>query len=167
MSLKTSEIVRVGILSAIVIIATFINVTLPLSSKGGLVHLGTPVAVICILVYGRKIGTLSSTIGMTLFDILAGYAIWAPITFVARLGFGYILGTVAFSKGRNADSLVFNIIGIVLAGLYMIVAYYIGEALIISSWIVALPSIIGDTIQVVFAIIVGLPVAKILKKANL
>lgn len=165
MPLKTSDIAKIGVLAAIVFIATFINIMLPISAKGGLVHLGTPVSVIAVLVFGRRNGTLAGAIGMTMFDILGGFAIWAPITLIARLGLGYILGTFAFSKQRQGNSWLFNSIGLILGGLFMVATYYVGEALLYGNWIAPLGSVVGDVTQIILSFILGFPIAIILKRS--
>lgn len=164
MKFKVNEIVYIGVLSGLVLIGTFINIMLPFASQGGLVHLGTPIAVIATIIYGRKIGTASGAIGMTIFDILGGWFIWAPATFVARLGLGYLLGSVAFSNNKNGDSFVYNLIGLILGGLWMILIYYLFEAILYNNWVAALGSIPGNATQLVLAAVIGIPIGMILKR---
>lgn len=165
MKITTSELTKIGMLSGLVFIATMINVMLPFSGKGGLVHLGTPVSVIAVLVFKRRIGTLSGAIGMTLFDLMGAYAVWAPFTLIARLGLGYILGTIAFAKGRKGNNWMYNTIGLILGGIFMIAVYYIGEALIFGNWIAPVASIPGDVLQIILSFMIGFPISIILKRA--
>lgn len=165
MKISTSELVKIGMLSAFVFVATMINIMLPFSAKGGLVHLGTPVSVIAVLVFGRRIGTLSGAIGMTLFDVLGPFAVWAPFTLIARLGLGYILGTFAFAKNRQGNNLPYNTIGLILGGIFMIAIYYMGEAIIYGNWIAPLASIPGDTLQIILSFIIGFPISIALKRS--
>lgn len=167
MKFSTKDIVYVGLLSCLVIIATFINIIIPLGGgQGALLHFGTTVSVIAVLVFGRRIGTLSGAIGMTLFDILGGWAIWAPATLISRLGLGYILGTLAFSNHRKANNWWYNFLGVILGGIFMIAIYYIYEVILYSNWIVALGSIPANALQLVLAIVVGFPLSFVLKKVN-
>ena len=164
MQKRIVEITRIGILSALVLAATFINFMLPLGANGGLVHLGTPVAVIATLVFGWKIGAISGAIGMTLFDILSGWVSWAPITCFARLGFGLILGTIAYANDKKGNNIIYNVIGIVLAGVFMIGAYYIYNIVIYRDVAAALASIPGDILQVGMSAIIGIPISLSLKR---
>lgn len=167
MKFSTKDIVYIGLLSCLVIVATFINFVIPIGGgQGALVHLGTTVSVIAVLVFKTRIGTLSGAIGMTLFDILGGWAIWAPATLIARLGLGYILGKCAFSNHRDANNWWFNFLGLVLGGLFMIAIYYVYEAILYSNWIIALGSIPANVLQLVLALVIGFPLSFVLKKVN-
>ena len=164
MKFTVSEIVSVGILSCLVLIGSFINIMLPFASQGGLVHFGTTAAVIAIIVFGRRIGVLAGVIGMTLFDILGGWLIWAPATALARFGLGYIMGTIAFLNKKNGNSIIYNIIGLILGGLWMILIYYVFESFLYDNWIAALGSIPGNISQLILAALVGIPCGMLLKK---
>ncbi|MDF9866516.1 putative membrane protein [Bacilli bacterium PM5-3] len=164
MKFKVSEIVSVGVLSCLVLIGSFINIMLPFASQGGLVHFGTTIAVISVVVYGRKVGTLSGAIGMSLFDILGGWLIWAPATAIARLGLGYIMGTISYAKEKNGKSYLYNLIGLICGGAWMVLVYYLFEAILYNNWIAPLGSIPGNVSQLVLAAVVGIPIGLILKK---
>ena len=164
MKFKVSEIVSIGVLSCLVLIGTFINIQLPIASQGGLVHFGTAIAVIAVIVYGRKVGMLAGAIGMTLFDILGGWFLWAPATFVARIGLGFILGTIAYLNNKNGKSFLNNFIGLVAGGLWMVFVYYVFESVLYNNWIAAIGSIPGNVSQLVLAAVVGIPCGMLLKK---
>ncbi len=151
--MKIREITLIGIFSAITYVATSIHFFLPLASKGGLVHLGTPVIIITALLFGPRVGGLSAAIGMTIFDLVF-FPTWAPITFIARILMGYIIGILGYQQ----ESL-FKMIGAVLAGsAVMIIIYYVGEVILYHNLIAPLLSIPGDFLQVVLGIVIGLPV---------
>lgn len=161
---KTKEIVYIGIMSSLIIVATFINIVIPFG-QGGLVHLGTVVSVISVLVFNTKIGMWSGALGMTIFDIIGGWFIWAPATFVARIGLGYILGKFAYSHHHNANNWALNTTGLILGGLWMIAIYYFYEVIIYSNWIVPLGSIMANVAQIVLAFIIGFPISYILNRS--
>jgi Predicted membrane protein len=164
MKFKVSETVTIGIFSCLVLVGSFVNIRLPFASQGGLVHLGTTIAVIATIIYGRKIGMLSGAIGMSLFDILGGWLIWAPATFVARLGLGFVLGTIAYFNCKKGKSYIYNLLGLISGGAWMILIYYLFESIIYRNWIIAIASIPGNIFQLVLAAIVGIPIGIILKK---
>ncbi|WP_413927483.1 ECF transporter S component [Clostridioides sp. ES-S-0108-01] len=67
----TKDMLETSLLIALVFIATkFINIRLPISINGGLVHLGTAMLFISAIVFGSKKGALSGAIGMSLFDFI-------------------------------------------------------------------------------------------------
>ena len=113
---KTLDLIMTAMLVALVFIATvFLNIKLPISANGGLVHLGTAMLFIASILYGPKKGALAGAIGMGLFDLVGGWVLWAPITIVARGLQGYIVGKIAWSNGRKGSSLGFNLIATIVS----------------------------------------------------
>lgn len=165
MKFSVTQIVYIGLLTALTIIGTFINFILPLGSQGTLVHLGTTVSLIAILVFGKRVGTISSTLGMTIFDIIGGWLIWAPGTFIARLGFGYLFAKLALDKNNNERDFIVQLVGLIIGGAFMIFVYYIWEVILYGNWIIALSSIPANILQIVIAFAVGFPASKLFNKA--
>lgn len=161
----TRDLVETALLIALVFIATrFINIRLPIASSGGLVHLGNTMLFIAAIVFGKKKGAIAGAFGMALFDLLSEWAIWAPFTFVVRGIMGYIIGRIAWSNGKNGNNITTNIIAIVLSGIWMIFGYYITEIILYGNHIKAMASIPGNITQIIIGMIIGIPVAQILKK---
>ncbi|WP_270939806.1 ECF transporter S component [Romboutsia lituseburensis] len=161
----TRDLVETALLIALVFIATrFINIRLPIASSGGLVHLGNTMLFIAAIVFGKKKGAIAGAFGMALFDLLSEWAIWAPFTFVVRGIMGYIIGRIAWSNGKDGNNIITNIIAIVLSGIWMIFGYYITEIILYGNHIKAMASIPGNITQIIIGMIIGIPIAKILKK---
>jgi uncharacterized membrane protein len=164
-SQKTMDLIITAMLIALVFLSTFfLNIKLPIAANGGLVHLGTAMLFIASFLFGPKKAALAGAIGMGLFDIVGGWALWAPITIVARGLQGYIVGKIAWSKGRNGTSIAFNVIATIVSIPFMIAVYYIGEGILYGNWIAPLASIPGDLVQNILGIIVAVPVCVALKK---
>jgi uncharacterized membrane protein len=162
---KTMDLIITAMLIALVFLSTFfLNIKLPIAANGGLVHLGTAMLFIASILFGPKKAALAGAIGMGLFDIVGGWALWAPITIVARGLQGYIVGKIAWSKGRNGTSIAFNVIATIVSIPFMIAVYYIGEGILYGNWIAPLASIPGDLVQNILGIIVAVPVCVALKK---
>ena len=64
------------------VFTAFVNVRLPITANGGLIHLGNVPLFICAILFGKKSGALAGGIGMGLFDLLSGWTAWAPFTFI-------------------------------------------------------------------------------------
>ena len=64
------------------IFTAFINVRLPIAANGGLIHLGNVPLFIGAIIFGKKTGAIAGGVGMGLFDLLSGWTLWAPFTFV-------------------------------------------------------------------------------------
>lgn len=164
---KTSDLIITAMLVALVFVSTFfIKFQLPIASNGGLVHLGTAMLFIASILFGPKKGALAGAIGMGLFDIVGGFAVWAPITIVSRGLQGYIVGKIAWSKGRKGNSIALNLIATIVSMPFMIAVYYIGEGILYGNWIAPLASIPGDLVQNILGIIIAVPICVALKKVR-
>ena len=160
---KTFDLVITAILAALIFVATLINIKLPFG-QGGLIHLGTSMLFMAAILFGPKKGALAGAIGMGLFDILGGWAIWAPTTIISRALQGLIVGKIAWSNGHRGDNMGLNILGAVVSMPVMIAVYYIGQAIMFKSWIAPMASIPGDIIQNVVGLLIAIPVCIALKK---
>ena len=162
---KTKDMVETALLTALVFVATsFINIRLPIAASGGLVHLGTAMLVIASVVFGKEKGAIAGAVGMAIFDLSSGWALWAPFTFVIRGVMGYILGAISYSNNKNGDNNIINIFALIISGIWMIGGYYITEVILYGNWLSPMASIPGDITQIIMALIIGIPMAKILKK---
>ena len=162
---KTKDMVETALLTALVFVATsFINIRLPIAASGGLVHLGTAMLVIASVVFGKEKGAIAGAVGMAIFDLSSGWALWAPFTFVIRGVMGYLLGSISYSYNKNGDNTIINILAVILSGGWMIAGYYLTEVMLYGNWFSPVASIPGDITQIVMALIIGIPMAKILKK---
>ncbi|AWK49791.1 ECF transporter S component [Clostridium beijerinckii] len=162
---KTKDMVETALLTALVFVATaFINIRLPIAASGGLVHLGTAMLVIASVVFGKEKGAIAGAVGMAIFDLSSGWALWAPFTFVIRGVMGYILGAISYSNNKNGDNNIINIFAVIISGIWMIAGYYLTEVILYGNWFSPIASIPGDITQIVMALIIGIPMAKVLKK---
>lgn len=167
-SFSTKDIIETGILIALVLIATkFINIRLPFSINGGLVHLGTGMLFISSIGFGAKKGAISGAFGMGLFDILSGWAAWAPFTFVVRGGMGFILGKISWLNDKRGGSLIYNIVAVIISTIFMIVGYYFTEVILYGNWVQPTTSIPGNFLQSVVGCIIALPIIKSIKKFDI
>lgn len=162
---KTFDLIITSMLIALVFVSTLLlNIKLPISVNGGLIHLGTAMLFIVTLLFGPKKGAIAGAVGMGIFDLFAGWTLWAPITIVARGLQGYIVGKIAWSKGRNGENKTANLIAMIVSIPPMIAIYYVGEAIIFKSFIIPLTSIPGDLVQNVVGILVAIPLVVVLKR---
>ena len=146
-SKDTRRIVASGMFIALVVVATFINIPYP-GSVGGLMHLGTLVLYIIAIKYGKTYGALAGGIGMGIFDVLGGWMIWAPGTLVVRLIMGYVVGHVAQSEEGQGNNIYKNLMAIAAGAVVMLVGYYLYEAIFITSFSIAVASIVGNLAQI-------------------
>lgn len=159
------DLILTSMLIALVFVATMLlNIKLPISANGGLIHLGTAMLFIASILFGPKKGAIAGAVGMGLFDLVAGWTLWAPITFLTRGLQGYIIGKIAWSNGRKGNHFGFNLFAIIVSTPPMLAGYYIGEAIIFKSWIIPAASIPGDLVQTIIGVLVAIPACVALKK---
>ena len=164
-STKTFNLILTAMLIALVFVATLLlNIKLPITANGGLVHLGTAMLFIASILFGPKKAALAGAIGMGLFDLVSGWTLWAPFTIVARGLQGYVVGKIAWSNGRNGSSIAFNLFATIVSIPVMIAVYYLCEGILYNNWIAPVASIPGNIVQNVVGIIVAIPVCIALKK---
>lgn len=159
-----------GLLIAMVFVSTmFINIRLPISINGGLIHLGNVVLFTIAILYGKRKGAIAGAFGMGLFDILSGWTAWAPFTFIVRGVMGYLIGSISHSNGKGGKNMVLNFIAILIASLWMIGGYYLTEVLLYGNWLTPATSIPGNITQLVFGLVslVIVPVLQRIKPLQL
>ena len=165
--INTREIAISGLLIAMVFIATmFINIRLPISINGGLIHFGNVILFTVSIVFGKKKGAIAGAFGMGLFDILSGWALWAPFTFVIRGVMGFLIGSISNYNGKNGSSFFFNLLAIVVSGIWMIAGYYVTEGILYGNWVAPVTSIPGNIAQLVLGLL-ALIIVPTLKKLKL
>jgi len=162
-SITTRDLVQVGLLIALVFISTrFINIRLPISINGGLIHLGNCMLFTIAIVFGKHKGALAGAFGMALFDIFSSWVIWAPFTFIIRGAMGYIIGSIANNSQRKGDDMLINVLAIGIAGIVMIFGYYITEVILYGNLYAPITSVPGNVVQIVIGMILGIPLSKVL-----
>ncbi len=165
---KTKDLVTTSLLIAVVFVATYvIHFPAPFSlNSGGLIHLGNVMLFMAAIVFGKKKGAIAGAFGMGLFDLLSGYAIWAPFTFIIRGVMGYMIGYIANSHHRDGNNMTWNIIALTLSSIWMIAGYYIANIILFQNWVAAFSSIPGDLTQLAFGFILGIPATVAVKKTK-
>ncbi len=140
----------------------FVNIRLPIMGNGGLIHLGNVPLFLAAIIYGKRSGAIAGAFGMGLFDLISGWTMWAPFTFVVVGAMGYTAGLI--SEKMNARPIIANSVAIFAALIIKIVGYYFAEVILYQNWIVPFGSIPGNIMQVVLAAIIVLPVVGRIKK---
>jgi len=161
-----AEICIDAVLIALTLAATmFINIRLPISINGGLIHLGNVPLVVAAIVFGARRGAIAGAFGMGLFDVLSGWAAWAPGTFIIRGVMGFVIGKIA--ELRTGLNIGVNILAVTAGGVVMVAGYYVYEGFLYGDWTAALTSIPGNLVQMVTAYAIGLPIAALLRQTGL
>lgn len=150
----TAEIALCGVFSAIICVFTmFVQIRI-FPAEGGMVHIGNVPLFFAAAFFGKKVGAVAGGTGMMLSDLLSGWTIYAPVTFIVTALMG-----AAFGKIVNGKPCIKNLIAASLAALLIkITGYYIGEVILYRSVIVPLASVPGNAIQIVTGAVIAIPV---------
>lgn len=166
-STKTSQRIREMVQIALMAAITYISVSylhIPYGF-GGVVHLGDSVIFITAIIFGARQAAISGAIGMALFDMFF-YPTYAPYTFFIKAGMGLIVGLIARSGNSRGNRIIKNIIGIVLAGIWGVIAYYFAEVIMYASFYAPLANILGNVIQEAAGGIIALILLSALKRTK-
>ncbi|WP_139904840.1 ECF transporter S component [Clostridium thermarum] len=166
------NIVITALMAAVVFVATY---TIKINTFNGYVHLGDSMVLVAAMLLGKKKGAAASAIGMTIADLLYS-PIWAVATFIIKGLMAYIAASIALRKGCEGNVLWNNLVAFIAAGLWMIIAYFVAGAFIISlitgaeaslgaGFIASAKDIPGNIGQAVAGIIIALPLSATLRKA--
>ncbi|WP_026487401.1 ECF transporter S component [Caldanaerobius polysaccharolyticus] len=153
MSEKTKHIAVLGLLMALLIAATAVT-KFAIPKPSIYFNLGEAVIYLVALLYGGKTGGILGGVGSALADLISGYPIWAPFTFVIKGLEGFIVGSV----NRKKDA----ILAITLGAPVMLIGYSISAGLIYGIGAIPL-EFAGDLIQVTLGAIIAVMVYKRLK----
>ncbi|MDO5156031.1 MAG: ECF transporter S component [Eubacteriales bacterium] len=160
---KAKQIALDSMFVALTLVFTaFINIQLPsFGGAGGLIHLGNVPLLLAAMLFGKRTGALAGGLGMGLFDLLSGWAMWAPCTVITCGLMGFVVGLMNAKK----TSFVMRVLSILAAVVIKITGYFIFEGFMMGNGVAAaFKSIPGNVIQVVMAGIIVLVVIKPLEK---
>lgn len=156
----TYEIASIGIATTLVFVATaFVNLRLPIAANGGLIHLGNVPLFLTSCYMGKRTGMLAGALGMAFFDLMGGWVLWAPFTFIIVGAIGYSFGAI-YNQRKDFTS---YILAVLAALTIKIVGYYIAEGIIYGNWIAPATSIYGNVVQILTAAVITFPALKALK----
>ncbi len=131
-------------------VATYLHIPGPSSSY---FNLGEVAIYTIALTFGARAGGIAGATGSALMDIILGYSIWAPFTFIIKGLEGWIVGRIS-QKGDWK----YNLIAIMVGGNLMIAGYAVAKAMLLS-WAVVLPEIGIDFAQMLIGGIIAFPLS--------
>ena len=124
------KIVMTALFAALACVATM-SIRIPTPGTGGYIHPGDAIVILSGVVLGPSYGLLAAGIGSAMSDLLGGYFVYVPITFVIKgliaLFSGLVYHKIAKdSKSRYVAVLLGGVIDIVLvAGGYFICEFFL------------------------------------------
>lgn len=144
---NTNWYLTIGFMAIVTITTLFLRIPTP---TGGYFNFGDVAVVFCGLLLGKKGGFITGGLGSAIADILSGYAMFAPLTFIAKGFEGFVCGIAKDKKG-----FIYHFLPL-FGALSIIVSYFFGECIMpqigFASAVAELPA---NTIQAIGGYIGG------------
>lgn len=165
---KVKVLTYMALMMALAMVGTMV-IRIPIPATQGYVHFGDTILILSVLILGKRNGAIAGAAGQALADLLGGYAIFVPITFIAKLLMGLLIGIaiekmLEYKKEKQSRYIATGILFAVLSCGAMVASYYIAEAVMYGSFVVPLVEIPANIVQfsvgAVLAAVVGAMLAK-------
>ena len=103
MNSNLKKIVMAALLAAFVCVATM-SIRIPTPGTGGYIHPGDGIVILAGVILGPGWGLLAAGIGSAMADLLGGYFVYVPITFVIKGAIAFAAGSIYRKMGKNAKT---------------------------------------------------------------
>ena len=163
---KIRKLVEAALFTALVCVATSV-IKIPTVGTGGYIHLGDAFVVLAGILLGPVYGALSAGIGSALADLLGGYMVYVPITFVVKAVIALVVALVYHKLTKGIKK---PIVKCIISGLFSTVlvafGYFAFEIFLYGK--AAIASIPANLVQglsgLVISTILVVPLLKIQKR---
>ena len=156
---QTKDLVVCGVLMALTTVMTMV-VQIPSFGGHGYVNMGDTVVLFSAMYLGKKHGGIIGGVGSALADLISGYGVYAPLTFITKGLEGFICGLICEKIAGKKGNIIASIVG----GIIMVTGYFIGEIFMygLKASLAAVPS---NTMQATFGIVTSLIIYTGVKRA--
>ncbi|MBQ0058504.1 MAG: ECF transporter S component [Lachnospiraceae bacterium] len=163
---QIQRLVVAALLAALTCVATMV-IRIPVPGTSGYVHPGDAMVILCGVILGPQMGLLAAGIGSALADLLGGYFIYVPITFIVKGLVGLLSGLACvYLSGRKVKPLVIVIIGGIIDMIIVAIGYFIPEIFLYGMGAAAmsiLPNLMQGASGLILATVLYVPLAQVLK----
>ncbi|MDU2064887.1 MAG: ECF transporter S component [Sporomusaceae bacterium] len=172
-TMTTRDLIFIGILSALCVIATTIKIPLP---TGGMVHLGSACLFTIAILFGGVYAGFAGAIGSAFFDLLLGFSPYTIWSFIIKGGAGFLAGWIArgvwpesshnqFHNQQRPTSLWRALLGCIAAAIWTLGGYILAWWQVTGSLTIAFGNAPSSLITSGVGILAALLLAPKLKKA--
>ncbi|MHA2116880.1 MAG: ECF transporter S component [Candidatus Thorarchaeota archaeon] len=127
---RTLFIAMLAVFTALTTIATVVFI-IPFPSTQGYFNLGDMFVMLSGLLLGPVGGFIAGGVGSALGDVLLGFPAFVPITLLAKGFEGFLVGLLSARTLPTKRVGWWDIIGLVLGSMAMLMGYLLGEVLIL------------------------------------
>jgi len=164
---KLLKICLTAMFAALICVST-IMIQIP-SPLGGYINLGDAFIIVSAVVLGPLGSFGAGAVGSALADLITGYAVYAPATFLIKGTMGIIAALIYHSLSVKEGTLkkAATVLCAIPAELIMIVGYYFYAAIALGTgFIPALQTVAGNSVQGLAGIVGGALITLALKKTG-
>ncbi len=131
------KIAVIGLMAAMVFIATNFRIEIPTPLGKTMLHLGNVMCILSGLLFGGTIGGLSAGFGSAIFDLFdPAFAPEFWITFIMKFTMGFIAGKISHIKDYNGENKRINIIA-AITGAAVYIVLYISKTIILQRFVLS------------------------------
>ena len=158
---STRKLVLAALFAALICVMTlFVKMPVP-GNPSAYVHAGDGFIYTAAVIMGGPLAAAAAAVGSILADLLGGYAIYMPATFIIKGVMGFIVG-IAHTKSMNWK---LAIVLMISASMVMVLGYALYELFLLNlTWENVLLDIYFNLGQGLFGVIIGLPLAMLVSK---
>lgn len=165
---KTAKIVVTALFAALCCIATMI-IRIPTVGTAGYVNIGDTVVLFCAWILGEfgaekvkgvinpegiAYAAVAAGIGSMLADLLSGYPVYVPGTFVVKACMAAV-AVIVFRSIVKFNKFAAHVVSAILAEVIMIVGYFLYESTLLGYGMAAAASIPSNAIQGVTCLVLA------------
>lgn len=161
---RTNTMIMAAMMMGLIMAMTFI-IRIPVPATHGYIHLGDCMIFMAVLLLGWKHGAVAAGLGSALADLIGGFAIYAPVTFVVKFLMAAVVGLFLQKALKREHPVVvitmMEIVGMLIGGAVMVAGYYFAEGLMYGNFVAPVAEIPLNIIQCA----VGAVIAAVLSRA--
>ena len=140
-----------SLFAALICVATLV-VQIPIPATHGYINLGDCFVILSGILLGPVYGALASGIGSALTDVISGYAVYAPATFIIKALMALIVSLIT----KKRKTVLTAVPAAFTAEMIMAGGYYVFEAFILKYGSAALSGVPMNLIQGLAGIVISI-----------
>lgn len=147
-----------GLMAAVIAIATAF---LKIPTAIGYFHMGDGFIFLAAYLLGGPWAALAAGIGSALADIIGGYVVYAPVTFVIKA----LMALIAAYALKKDSSPVKMIAAYTIAEIVMVIGYFLFESVLYGATAAA-AVLISNTMQGIIGVLIGFMAVRLVEKTG-
>ncbi len=148
---KTKKLIWAGLITAMIVLATAV---IKFPTGIGYINAGDAIVLLSAFILGPFWGALAAGLGSALADVMAGYATYAPGTFLIKALMALVAGLI-LCRVKGVKLPLRSVIGAVVAEIIMVAGYFVYESLFLGFGWGAIAAVPANAIQAVFGATAG------------